>query len=509
LPRSRVPHLISIALVPAVTLGIAGCRSASVPSTPVGPSAIAGAGAMFSNPAAVKLPTFPALNCPVAAGASTAQINAIIASCSGAGGGTVSFAPGAYSVGSIHLMSNVRLLLNGATLTNGGGIDEPEPYPSPIVCSDDGHQHWHNALVWGENISNVALVGPGSLDGGGLRANGQKMIALRSSRLIQFDNLTQSNTGHFAYLLTDCHDVTMSRLTIRPRRDGVDLMQCTNVNAHDLSITGGSDDAFALKSDCATGKPMVTDNITISNSTLGSGCNALQIGSETWGDFQNISWSNIEVIRGAKSGIGIQTNDGAVIRNMSYDNIRMTNVSFPIFINETSLLRAPQRRPGHVENIHIRNVTATGIVAGNNKSPQDSAIVISGEPDSPHQGIFLEKVRITFPGGGAPSDDPPEGSTLTGRAAYNPRFINPIPAYGLYVRHARDVRLHDVTFSLGAPEQRPAVAARDVTGLLLDAFTAPNASVPALQLEAVMNLGIRNSTPLRDVTLSVVEKTTL
>jgi hypothetical protein len=265
----------------------------------------------------------------------------------------------------------------------------------------------------------------------------------------------------------------MARLNVNPSRDGVDLMECTNVNAHHLSITGGGDDAFALKSDCAVGKPMVTDNVTVSDSVIGSGCNALQIGSETWGDFQNISWSNIEVVKGNKSGIGVQSNDGAVIRNMTYDNIRMTNVAFPIFINVTSLLRGPARKPGHVENIRISNVTASGIVAGNNKTRQNAAIVVSGQPESQHRGILLENVRITFPGGGAPTADPPEGDTLQSKSAYNPRFITPMPAYGLFLRHARDVRLQDVSFDLESPDQRPPVVTRDVTGLDLQRFTAP------------------------------------
>src|SRR6185436_13160401 len=100
---------------------------------------------MFSNPAAVKVPTFPDRTCPVAAGASTAAVNAAIASCSDMGGGVVTFAAGTYSLGSIHLKSNVKLQLNGATLRAGGGIDPAEPYTSPIRCQDEGHSHWHNA----------------------------------------------------------------------------------------------------------------------------------------------------------------------------------------------------------------------------------------------------------------------------------------------------------------------------------------------------------------------------
>jgi Glycosyl hydrolases family 28 len=463
---------------------------------------------MFSNPAAVKVPSFPERTCPVSAGASAAVINAAIDGCSAMGGGTVTFAPGTYSVGSIHLKSNVRLALNGATL-RGAGTDAAEPYTTPIACQDEGHRHWHNAMIWGEDVTNVAIVGPGKLDGGGLDSNNQKMIALKSSSVMLFENFEQSGTGHFGYLLTDCHHITMSKLTMHPSRDGVDLMQCTDVNAHDLTITGGPDDAFALKSDCTIGKALPTSNITVRDSTLGSGCTALQIGSETWGNFENISWSNIKVVNGGKSGIGIQMNDGAVIKNMSYDNITLSGTSFPIFLSVTSLLRAPAKMPGHAENIRFSNITATNLVAGNNHSPQNATIVISGEAGIPHKGIVLEHIKVTFPGGGSPSADPPEGADLKGGVEYNPRYITPMPAYGVFSRHVTGLELHDVQLMFGGSEARVAVIARDVDGLTLDGLGAQKGSGPSLELDGVKSLVIKSSAPLMDTTMSTVGKLTL
>jgi len=285
-------------------------------------------------------------------------------------------------------------------------------------------------------------------------------------------------------------------------------MECTDVNAHDLTITGGPDDAFALKSDCTMGKPLPTDNITVTSSTFGiSVANALQIGSETFGDFRNITWSNIKVTGGPKSGIGIQMNDGAVIQNVLYENVTMTNTSFPIFLSTSSLLRGPNKMPGHAENIRFRNITASNIVAGNNPSPQNSAIVISGQPGILHQGIVLEQVKITFPGGGKSSGDPPEGSTLkSDPAAYNPRFITPMPAYGLFVRHAQGVELRDVKLDFTAAEQRPAVIARDVDGLVLEAFGAEKGASSTLELDTIKNLTIKGSAPLPDTVLPSVSK---
>jgi hypothetical protein len=504
-PQPPKPTLDASAAAPDAATTTTPTPTPDAGGTTVEPTPPPPAG-MFSNPAAVKVPTFPERTCPVAAGASTAAINAAIASCSMMGGGTVTFAPGTYSVGSIHMMSNVKLSLNGATLRGSGGIDPAEPYTTPVACQDEGHRHWHNALVWGENVTNFAIVGPGTLDGGGLDSNNQKLIAFKSSSVMLFENFNHTGTGHFGYLLTDCHHITMSKFTMRPSRDGVDLMQCTNVNAHDLTITGGPDDAFALKSDCTIGKPLVTDNITVRDSTFGSGCTALQIGSETWGDFQNISWSNIKVIAGGKSGIGIQMNDGAVIKNMSYDNITLTGTSFPIFFSVTSLLRAPAKTPGHAENIHFSNITASGIVTGNNHTPQNGVIVVSGEAGIPHVGIVFEHVKITYPGGGTPSADPPEGSALNGGVQYNPRYITPMPAYGLFLRHAKGVELHDVTLGFEGSEQRPAIIARDVDGLMLEKLSAQKSAGAVLEADGIKNLTIRGSAPLPDGTTPMVGK---
>ena len=197
---------------------------------------------MFSKPGAVKLPTFPDRMCPVAAGTSTAAINAAIASCSGMGGGVVSFAPGTYTVG-IDPPEEQRQVATG----RGHAADRRRHRPARALhrahpLPGRRTQRLAQRHVLGENLTNVAIVGPGTLDGVGLDGEFQKMIAIKSSTGLLFDNLTQRNTGHFGYLLTDCHHITLSRLTIRPTRDGVNLMECTNVNAHDLQITGGPDD---------------------------------------------------------------------------------------------------------------------------------------------------------------------------------------------------------------------------------------------------------------------------
>jgi polygalacturonase len=98
----------------------------------------------------------------------TPAINKAIEAASTQGGGTVQFPAGTYASYSIHLMSNVVLSLEmGATILAAGGnnYDAAEPNKPWEDYQDYGHNHWHNSLLWGEGIHDVAIVGPGLIWG--------------------------------------------------------------------------------------------------------------------------------------------------------------------------------------------------------------------------------------------------------------------------------------------------------------------------------------------------------
>lgn len=107
-------------------------------------------------------------------------INATIDAAAAAGGGTVVIPPGTYLSFSIRLKSHIELRLEthavllaatpGAEL---GQYDPPEPndWGDRLQYQDFGHSHWHNSLIWGENVEHVAITGGGLIDGRGLLRN--------------------------------------------------------------------------------------------------------------------------------------------------------------------------------------------------------------------------------------------------------------------------------------------------------------------------------------------------
>ncbi len=86
------------------------------------------------------------------------------------------FPAGNYLSVSIRLRSNISLYLDqGATIVAAEPsktfrYDPPEPNPWDAY-QDFGHSHWHNSLIWGENLENISILGPGVIWGWMVRTN--------------------------------------------------------------------------------------------------------------------------------------------------------------------------------------------------------------------------------------------------------------------------------------------------------------------------------------------------
>ena len=108
-------------------------------------------------------------------------INKAIEAAAAAGGGVVRFPAGTYLSFSIRLKSHVTLHLEPGSVIEAataspelGNYDPAEPNEwGDKQYQDYGHSHFHNSLIWGENLDDIAITGSGRIFGKGLaRANG-------------------------------------------------------------------------------------------------------------------------------------------------------------------------------------------------------------------------------------------------------------------------------------------------------------------------------------------------
>jgi polygalacturonase len=411
----------------------------------------------------------------------TPAVNKAVAAASSAeGGGIVRFPAGNYkSKNTIHLKSHVTLQLDkGATLqgSNADTYDKAEANPYDAY-QDYGHSHFHDAMIYGDKLTDIGFTGQGVIDGAGNLITGNpksgeadKIISLtRCDGLRIGDGLTLRRGGHFAALINGCKNVTSDHLTIDTAsdRDGWNVISTTNVTVTNANIKA-NDDALVFKSDYALGAKLPNGHVRVSDSDLSAKCcNALMFGSETCGDFSDYQFENIRIDGSDKSGLGMVSMDGAKISDVHYRDITMTNVHSPI-MQKIGTRKRCGNSPGvgSISDITYDDITATG------SSPSFSP-TLWGESGHRISGVTFNNVNIAVPGGngtmstGVPSNDPKD---------YNPKAIGTRPAYGWYLHNADNVQFADSSVKFAANDGRPAVIANAASNIHFTRFTAQKGS---------------------------------
>jgi polygalacturonase len=429
----------------------------------------------------------------------TPAINRAIESAAAAGGGTVLFPAGTYLCYSIHLRSYVGLRLqHGATILAAdtpadgkGGYDAPGSNAPWEAYQDYGHNHWHDSLIWGENIHDCSITGPGLIWGRGLQrdwspqhpygdlaetgGDANKAIALKKCHNVVLKDFSILHGGWFAILATGVDNLTIENLTIDTNRDGMDIDCCRNVHIANCTINSPWDDAIVPKSSYALGEPRATENVTISNcyvtgayqlGTLLDGTlqkfpvgekvpriGRIKFGTESNGGFKNIAISNC-VFEGCR-GLAMETVDGALLEDIAVTNITMRDiVTAPIFLRLGARMRGPQGR----EIGRLRRVLMNNIVVSN-ADPRQSSI-FSGIPGHEIEDIQMSNVFIQHQGGlGAqPSVNLPEDA----KGYPEPNMFGTTPAQGFYLRHMRNLDMSHIEIDAVQPDQRPVFVLEDV-----------------------------------------------
>ena len=360
-----------------------------------------------------------------------------------AGGGTVFFPPGRYLCGSLHLRSAVTLWLDaGATILGSKDNDDYDPYEELAFENDADNEtsYFHHALIWGEDVERIAIVGQGTIDSNRERRGGPKAIALKRCASVDIKGITIRNCPNYCISLLGTDNVNIDGVTmLNGYADGIDPDACHNVRIANCHIET-ADDTIVPKASFSLGERRSCENITITNCFLATACQNFKLGTESGGDFKRIAltncvMTNLKGHRHARSGIALETVDGANLDGVVVSNVTMVNIRAPIFLrlgNRGRDMETPT--PGTLKNIIISNVVAT------NASLTCS---ITGIPGHDVQGVTLSNIRITYAGGGVfrPSDKPvPEVVS----AYPDARMFGPLPAYGLYCRHVDGLTLSNV-----------------------------------------------------------------
>lgn len=482
------------------------------------------------------------------------SINKAIDAAAATGGGTVYFPAGKYACYSIRLQSNICLFLDhGAVIhalaaTEANGYDAAEPNAS--TYQDFGHSHWKNSLIWGIGLHDVSIVGSGLIDGtdglsrGANRAGaisvGNKAIALKECRNVTIRDVSMLMCGHFALLATGVDNMTLDNVKIDTNRDGFDIDCCSNVRISNCYVNTLNDDGIVLKSSYALGYLKATENITITNCQVsgydlgalldgsfkktvtkvpdGDGpTGRIKFGTESNGGFKNITISNC-VFDNCR-GLALETVDGGIIEDITVTNISMRDiVNAPLYIRLGNRARGPESTPAGI----IRRVNISDMIVKN--ADARYASIIAGLPGHLIEDVTLSNIHIEYKGGLSMDDAAKQPAGLinnfftrtmpmTARNAYDiperekdypePSTFGILPAYGLFVRHAKNIEIHNVNIHYIKEDTRPAVVLMDVDGAKFNNVKAQRANnVPFFVLRDVKNFSAESCSNLKNTVIS-------
>lgn len=330
-----------------------------------------------------------------------AAIQKAIDACNRAGGGTVWLPAGNFLSGTIVLKSNVTLHLSpGATLWGSRRIEDYNPVH----------------LIYAEGAENIGIEGQGAINGNGdafwepnFRAKPKRpmqLIELVGCRNVHIRDIRIRNAPAWGIHPWNCDGVYIRGISMitdmrGPNTDGIDPDSSRDVIISDSYIEGG-DDAICLKTTRRPdGKPApACERVTATNNVLISDDSAIKLGTASYGDFRDCTFSNT-VISGTRYGIAMYIKDGASVERIQFSNItidtsvahynettgsKRTWIEYPIFLDL-------EKRTEESVLSRIRDVVFSDI-----QIRSKGRVLVEGLPERPLENLSFRNISMRVTG---------------------------------------------------------------------------------------------------------------
>lgn len=292
---------------------------------------------------------------------------------------------------------------------------------------------------------------------------------IRNSKNITVENIIIEDSLDWSLDIDFAANITIKDIVINNNRhiantDGIDIMSSSNVLISHCFVST-ADDGLCVKAPMLQGHDgLVTEdadltmgparNIVFEDCTVCTVMNAFKIGTETYFPIENVTLKNCNFIMpdiypGTVSGISIESADGSFISNIKAENIKMENVVCPLFIclckrnkfgylNDEDKLRLSEG--GSISNVIIKDVDAKNM---------EIPCLLTGFNDG-KTTRYISEITI----------DNLKGEYLDNKEILDirdPLYENvkdypesnafgDLPAYGMFIRHAKNVKLSNTSF---------------------------------------------------------------
>jgi hypothetical protein len=434
----------------------------------------------------------------------TTFIQQAIDSVASTGGGVVLVPAGKFVTGVIHLRSGVELHLADSAVLEGS-----------THRTDYGGER-ASALLIADGQHDIAVTGKGIIDGRGrevvqdvfrmlkegtlqdpewqhenpwgqrrpTESNRPGIIDFKHCDGVKLIDVTLKDAAAWVQTYTECNHLSLENMRVEStayfNNDGIDVVDCQDVRIAGCHVNA-ADDGICLKSSNAASR---CEKVVVENCVVRSSASAIKFGTASRGGFRNVTIRDITVYDTYRSAIALESVDGGTLEDIDIRDITARNTGNAIFIRLGH--RRPNVPPGIIRHITIRDVTVDvpadkpdrgyetegpALRYPHNLFPSS----ITGLPGHPVEDVTLENIRIIYHGKDDPALDRYQRDSLN-QVPENekdyPEFsmFGELPAWGFYVRHAKDIHFSHVTLrreGVGARAgagSRPAVIFDDVQG---------------------------------------------
>jgi|CZKP01.1.fsa_nt_gi polygalacturonase len=338
----------------------------------------------------------------------TKAIQAAFDSIANLGGGMVHFTEGVYLTGPFVLKGDNLIVQidSGATILASPNMKDYYPVGADTSLPLTNTLNFISA----SGFRNMTIQGKGTIDGQGSvwwptidNPPRPRMLELEKGVHLEVKEVTLTNSPKFHLCPEHCYDVYIHDIRIiapsnSPNTDGIDPGISHKVLITNCYIDNGDDNIAFSPSSSDAGWTAASTNITIKNNTFMHG-HGVSIGSYTQGGVDSMLVDSC-TFTNTDNGIRIksQRGRGGNIHGITYSNLTMTNVRYPIYFtafysgipaqNVDTLFPITSTTP-YYHDIKVINLTST------NTASNSVAGIIVGVPEEPLNNIILQNVKLS------------------------------------------------------------------------------------------------------------------
>jgi polygalacturonase len=338
----------------------------------------------------------------------TKAIQAAFDSIANLDGGMVHFTEGVYLTGPFVLKGDNLIVQidSGATILASPNMKDYYPVGADTSLPLTNTLNFISA----SGFRNMTIQGKGTIDGQGSvwwptidNPPRPRMLELEKGVHLEVKEVTLTNSPKFHLCPEHCYDVYIHDIRIiapsnSPNTDGIDPGISHKVLITNCYIDNGDDNIAFSPSSSDAGWTAASTNITIKNNTFMHG-HGVSIGSYTQGGVDSMLVDSC-TFTNTDNGIRIksQRGRGGNIHGITYSNLTMTNVRYPIYFtafysgipaqNVDTLFPITSTTP-YYHDIKVINLTST------NTASNSVAGIIVGVPEEPLNNIILQNVKLS------------------------------------------------------------------------------------------------------------------